>query len=253
MIAPVLKGKGVLITRAKEQASSLSRLIEKAGGVPIEVPLLSFIKTMDVYEEVGASIQSYEWIVFTSANAVRFFFNTWPRQELKKLPSIAAVGSSTQRELSRYGISVDLMPNEYVAESLVETMVKRLKPCRVLFPKGNLARPTVKVGLEANGFIVDEMTVYETKRPLEAKVMLCEAFQKHRIEIITFTSPSAVDHFVTLLDREFILHEHLLYAYIGPIAAARAKQRGLPIHIVAKTYTGKGLVNAICDFVKEDG
>lgn len=74
MIAPVLKGKGVLITRAKEQASSLSRLIEEAGGVPIEVPLLSFIKTMDVYEEVGASIQSYEWIVFTSANAVRFFF-----------------------------------------------------------------------------------------------------------------------------------------------------------------------------------
>lgn len=254
-----LQGKRILVTRAKAQASALSLQIQKNGGVPIELPLISCVE-VDEKEEIIAAIttlHTYDWIVFTSKNGIDFFMKEYlKRLGNQRIPcKIAVVGKKTEDSLVYYGLTADLLPEKFVAESLLESLVKVVPTgARVLIPRGNLARDVIPDGLRAKHIIVQELTVYETVIEKSSKEQLYDAIKNREIDIITFTSSSTVDHFVQLLQgtnwREYI--DKIIFVSIGPITTRTMRQNRLPVHIEPEEYTIQGMLSSIMETLKEE-
>ncbi|MBU8905067.1 uroporphyrinogen-III synthase [Desertibacillus haloalkaliphilus] len=256
----LLAGKHVLVTRAKSQSHELSAKIKEAGGIPVEVPLLSFQQPDDLtaIKKAISQLDSYDWLVFTSVNGIRFFFSIlhtyqYDLNDYDHL-KIAVVGNKTQAELERFGSNADLVPPSFVAESLLRSLKEVLgRGERVLFPKGNLARSVIPDGLKIEGFVVTEIDVYETVRADASKLRLRQVLETRQLDLITFTSSSTVNHFVQLLNdhqewRSYI--EGVEIAAIGPITADTLMANGLHPEIVANTYTIDGLMEAIHNYLK---
>jgi uroporphyrinogen-III synthase len=243
-----LYGKTVLVTRGKEQARSFSDKLKQAGACPIEIPLISVSAVTDK-EKIEAYIRDlsyYDWIVFTSANGVRFFFTF--ASETVQLPNVAVVGKKTALALEKRGIRPDVVPDEFVAEGLVEAMRPLIKRNdRVLLVKGNLARPTLRQALVHLGADVTDLVVYETKMNESGKEKLLDLLEKQAIDVITFTSSSTVESLMNML--EGIEWKPLLarcvIACIGPITKQTAEQLGLTVHICPDQYTIDDMIKAM--------
>ncbi|ERN52434.1 uroporphyrinogen-III synthase [Alkalihalophilus marmarensis] len=258
MATNALSGKHVLVTRAKDQAEPFINRIEEAGGISHVIPLLLFqpVKS-DQLEKAITYINEFDWLVFTSANGVRFFL-----EELKKrhLPSslkarIAVVGEKTEAVLDEYGLKADLLPDRYVAENLVVALTTHITAGeKILMPRGNLGRTLLPIELEKAGIEVSDLTIYETVCPPEAKDQF-RAFIKsgQAIDVITFTSSSAVRHFAQVLHELKIEKpfKDAKIACIGPIAEKTATEFHLSVDITASTYTIEGLIEAIITYYKE--
>ncbi|WP_236611067.1 uroporphyrinogen-III synthase [Halalkalibacterium ligniniphilum] len=250
-----MSGKRVLVTRAKEQAKSLSVLIKNEGGIPIEIPLIAFQRprNKEAFQHIERELETYDWIIFTSANGVRFFLESLQEQQIRSLPKVAVVGRKTEKALKGYGITPSLIPDKFVAESLADALLAEVSDGqRLLFARGNLSRPFLPRVFEERGFAVTELTVYETIIPKEAEHTLLDALQNESIDIFTFTSSSTVKHFHSLLANQSWSEwtKSAVFAYIGPIAANTAKEKGLPIHVVADPYTSEGLIDALSSYLK---
>ncbi|KHF40966.1 uroporphyrinogen-III synthase [Halalkalibacter okhensis] len=248
-----LAGKTVLVTRAKDQAQDLSRLIERHGGVAIEVPLIEFQSTNHQHvQRTVSNLQNYQWLIFTSTNGVRFFMQQL--QDVKQAfdftaINIAVVGEKTKQTLESFGLKATIVPKEYVAEGLVEALRGHIKKGeRVIVARGNLGRLDLIHQLSQMGAIVTDLFVYETVCPKLAKEQLHRALIVHKkLDYITFTSSSTVMHYIKL-------HNQLKYeqrefqstiACIGPIAAHTAVKNGLNVTIVPPIYTIEHLVEQI--------
>nr|WP_242664904.1 uroporphyrinogen-III synthase [Geobacillus zalihae] len=202
MTHSALAGKTVLVTRGKEQAASFSAKLRAVGAVPVEIPLIAIRPAAP--EEIASMVErlgEYRWLVFTSANAVRFFF---PHVSLPRpLPEMAVVGRKTAAALAEHGLSPALVPDDYTAERLADLLMPRVKQGdRVLFVKGNLARPTLPEALRNAGAAVDELTVYETEPDENGRERLLSLLRRRELDAVTLMSPSAVDSLVRLLDKE---------------------------------------------------
>ncbi|MCL7748085.1 uroporphyrinogen-III synthase [Halalkalibacter alkaliphilus] len=248
-----LAGKTVLVTRAKEQAHDLSRLIERQGGEAIEVPLIEFQSTnFHQVQKVLNELQDYQWLIFTSTNGVRFFMEQVQTMEQKlnfTSLKIAVVGEKTEEMLERFGLKATVIPKEYVAEGLVEALMGKVKKGeRVIVARGNLGRVDLVHQLSQMGAMVTDLFVYETVCPIKAKEQLHRVLQVHKqLDYITFTSSSTVRHYIKLF--KLLKHEqkdtHPTVACIGPIAARTAVNNGLNVTIVPHTYTIEHLVEQI--------
>ncbi|RXI98440.1 uroporphyrinogen-III synthase [Anaerobacillus alkaliphilus] len=254
-----LQGKRILVTRAKAQASALSFQIQKNGGVPIELPLITITGITDKTAILNAinTIHTYNWIVFTSKNGIDFFMKEYMayRRDIKIPCKIAVVGKKTEESLLSYGLKADLLPETFVAESLLQSLSKVVhRGERVLIPRGNLARDVISDGLRANQIFVQELTVYETVIEKSSKDHLYRAIKNHEIDIVTFTSSSTVDYFVRLLEgtkwREYI--EQLMFVSIGPITTKTMLKHRLPVHIEPEEYTIQGMLTSIMETLKEE-
>ncbi|WP_227936698.1 uroporphyrinogen-III synthase [Alkalihalobacillus deserti] len=252
-----LAGKTILVTRAKEQAQDLSFLISKQGGTAIEVPLIAFqaVSSQDL-ESVIHNLKSYQWLIFTSANGVRFFI-----EELKKIRQhiqqgalkIAVVGTKTEQMLEYYQLKADLLPDHFVAEGLVEALAKQVvRGDRVLVARGNLGRKELIDGLTEVGAVVDDLSVYETVHPPEAKDKLEQVITSlGTLDYITFTSSSTVHHFMEIIQEKGI-NVQAKIACIGPIAARTAEKYGLTVDLMPSTYTVEHLVEQLILDSKEN-
>lgn len=256
-----LQGKRILITRAKEQAKSFSRQVEELGGIPIGIPLIKFQCPIDteIIESTLRNLHSYDWIVFTSVNGVQFFFDFLDIFNIDyssfNRPQIAVVGKKTLEPLQEKGISVDLIPEQFVAESLIEEIAKKVSPnSRILLARGNLGRSILPEKLTELGMIVDDLFVYETVADIEKKQQLVDLIQSQSLDMITFTSSSTVTYFIELLAgipwRDYL--KSVPIACIGPITEQTAVEVGIHPDIVALDYTIDGLVDSIVKFyIKE--
>lgn len=251
-----LCGKTVLVTRGKEQAHVFSDKLKQVGARPVEIPLISvsaMTETKEI-EECVRDLSRYDWLVFTSANGVRFFFTFV--SDIMPLPNVAVVGKKTALALEKRGITPAVVPDEFVAEGLAETMKSLVKPNdRVLLVKGNLARPTLKEALVQLGADVTDVVVYETKLNESGKVQLLELLRKQAIDVITFTSPSTVESFMNIMNEiewERLL-AHCVVACIGPVTKQAAENVGLTVHICPEQYTIDGMIKAMETFFSDGG
>ncbi|MGM7702207.1 uroporphyrinogen-III synthase [Pseudalkalibacillus sp. Hm43] len=253
-----LSGQKILITRSEEQALPFVRSIEKKGGEALVIPLLSFQSPNDpkMIKQAVQKLHSYQWVIFTSQNAVRFFMESLEEagQPIERLHTckVAAIGKKTLERLEAYGVNVDFYPSEFVAEQFAKEFIEWIQPGeKILLPHGNLARTTIRDELLENGYEVDAVITYETVADTYRKAELREAITNASVDIVTFTSSSTVHFFFELLGDGTAL-EGCLTACIGPITAETLEQYAITPDIIAEEYTIDGLVQSIESFLLKE-
>jgi uroporphyrinogen III methyltransferase/synthase len=253
-----LFGRRVLVTRPKEQAADLVDRLTSLGAEAIEAPLIRILPPEDPapLRQAAAAPDAFDWIVFTSANAVDAFMESLLEdgRDVRALkgPRLCAVGTGTADKLARYGISVDLVPGEFRAEGLLAALAEQgsLRGLRVLLPRSDIGREVIadelrKWGAEVTEVIAYRTVVNDTLREGDPDIygMLLEG----RIDVVTFTSASTVRTFVNVYGAEQAvdLLKQTAVAVIGPVTADTAAQLGIDVTIRPATYTIAALVNAI--------
>lgn len=248
-----LAGRRIVITRAREQAGELVQALTALGAEVVTAPAIRIepLSDLEPLRVALAGIGRYRWVVFTSQNSVQVVFDklpAWghPANHFAKA-RVAAIGPATGDALSARGVPVDLLPDGYVAESLVEAIASQgdLHGVRVLIPQAEIARETLAEGLRKLGADVDVIAVYRTVPALEDGAALAQEILAGRIDAVTFTSSSTVHSFVQSVGPDAASCDRYRAAVIGPITAATARGYGLPVTIEALEHTGAGLVDAL--------
>jgi len=249
-----LAGTRILVGRARHQAGSLSASLRGLGASVIEIPFIEIRKphSFAPMDQALRILKDYDWLILTSANGVEA---TWkrlrklriPRRHLKHL-QIAAIGPATKRALVKHGLKVKMMPEEYVAESVVKGLCDKVKGKRILLVRAKVARDVIPDSLAAAGAHVDVVEAYETVVPEKSRTRLRALMKnkKRRPHVVTFTSSSAVRNFVELLglSRAAAL-ANVQFVSIGPVTSATLGEFQLPVASEAREFTMGGLIRAI--------
>jgi uroporphyrinogen-III synthase len=252
-----LAGIRVLVGRARHQASALSAGLKKLGADVIEIPFIEIRKPRS-YQPLDTALKQiakYDWLVLTSVNGVEALsarMKRWKihRSSLQHL-KIAAIGPATAQEIKKLRLKVAVVPQRYVAESVVESLRGKVVAKRVLLARAKVARDVIPRELRKVGARVDVVEAYETVVPTSSKKRIQTVMKdpKRRPNVIAFTSSSTVRNFVALLGgRGRPPHTDLdgiQFASIGPVTSATLREFGLPAHVEAKEYTIPGLITAI--------
>ena len=254
-----LFGKRVLVTRSRMQASVLSEMLSDEGAEPVELPAIE-IASMDDYSEVDiavASLDSFNWVIFTSANGVEAFFGRMEALEGDSRAfggtNVGAIGPATASALEQHGIRADFVPAEYVSEAIVEALeALDIKGARVLLPRADIGRDELAKGLTRLGAQVEDLAVYRTIMPEDSREKARELLNDGPMDVATFTSSSTVINLLNLLDGDSSILRRVPIACIGPITASKAKEMGLRVDIVAREYTIPGLVSALKEFFYQE-
>ena len=227
-----LFGKRIVITRDRRQAMELAEPLEALGAETVLLPVIEIREPEDPgpLDKAIARLGSYDWVIFTSVNGVRFFVERLDRSvcDLRSLKAkICAIGPATRAAVEALHLKVDRMPGEYVAESLIQAFEEDdLRSVRILLPRAAVARDLVPAQLTRRGATVDVVEAYRTLVP-EGAVAAAEAALVRRPDWITFTSSSTVTHFVGIAGR--IPLAGVKIASIGPITSATVREHGLEV------------------------
>jgi uroporphyrinogen III methyltransferase/synthase len=243
-----LSGQRIIVTRAAGQAPALTARLRSLGADAAELPVIEIRPASDYspLDKAIANLPEYGWLIFTSANGVRFFLERLERsgRDLRALPGrICAIGPATSAALAALHIKVDLTPAEYVAESLVEAFANQdLEGKRILLPRAAVARDLIPVELAKRGARVDVVEAYRTEIPEFAHEYAREVLA-HKPHWITFTSTSTVNHFLSIAGKAAV--KDVKVATIGPVTTQACLDRGVFVDAEASPYTIDGLVEAI--------
>ena len=239
--------KRILITRARLQADDFSQKLRGAGFEPIFFPVIEIqsIENNIALERALSRLECYDWLVFTSVNAVDVVLNQLPKAQL---PQVAAIGPKTAEALQAHGITPDFVPEEYVAEAILPGLGDLLGKW-VLLPRAEIARKALPEAIFEAGGVPHEIAVYKTL-PVQPSVEGLAALRAG-VDIITLTSPSTVHNFVAIARQDGLnplsLPGNPLFACIGPITQQAAREQGLVNLVTAREYTTEGLIEAIRD------
>ena len=249
-----LAGRRIAVTRAREQASELSTRLTALGAEVVELPLIRVSQEIskDMLADVMLDLGTYDWLVFTSANGVRFFFEEFRRlfDDIRSLGliRIAAVGEGTTREIAALHLKVEAQPKTATAEALADELIATgsLDSAKVLVITGNLNRDEMVKKLEAARAIVDRLQVYKTEATDLSADPAAADFRARGADAILFASSSAVQSFVDQakalkLDARAV---RPLSGSIGPQTTETMKQFGVPVDFIAKTPSLDALVDA---------
>lgn len=253
-----LFGKTVVVTRARAQASDLTKKLEAQGAKVIEVPAIKIVPADDYapLDAAIADINAYKWLVFTSANGVEYFFERLLHigKDARALfgVKLAAIGSATAKALADHGLTADLIPSAYKAEELAEALVDKITAGdKILIARAKVAREVLPESLRKIGADVNVVTAYQTVADCDNKEELLEALGSGAASIVTFTSSSTVTNLLKVLGDKKDLLNKVALAAIGPVTAETLKQHGLTPAISAAQYTIDGLMTAIQEYYKE--
>jgi uroporphyrinogen III methyltransferase/synthase len=257
-----LWGKRIVVTRSRSQASVLVKKIRELGGEALELPTIEITEeeNLDQLHRAFAQIETYHWIIFTSVNAVEIFFRELFQSatDIRSRAGIkvGAIGPATAERLQQYGLRVDLMPAEYLAEGILDGLQNVIVPGqKVLLPRAKGARDVLPLELVKRGAEVEEINLYQAVVPTCTNPGKLKAILEQPIDFITFTSSSTVTNFVEMAGSEKAkaLAQRVKVACIGPITADKAREKGLPVDIVASEYTIDGLLRSIlADLTEKD-
>ncbi len=255
---PPLEGRSVIVTRTRDQASALAEPLEALGAQVVTFPVIDIVppENWTPVDEAARRIEDYDWVVFTSANAVAEFLNRAsavtgdePVHVLAK-PWVAAVGKSTARTLEAIGVKVDLVPEDAHAEGLVAAFddLGAGPGWKVLIPRAEHAREVLPEALKAAGADVDVVVVYRTVAA-EPDPAAVERLRAGDVDAVTFTSGSTVRHFVERLTAAGLdaaeQMDRLVVASIGPVTTNALEKRGFKADVEAAEATMESLAAAL--------
>lgn len=253
-----LFGKTVIVTRARAQASQLTKQLEEQGARVLEAPSIKIVPAADYapLQQAISNIDSYKWLVLTSSNGVEYFFEqlTKAGKDSRSLygVKIAAIGSATAKALVAHGITADLVPSAYKAEELADALQQNITSGdKVLIARAKVAREVLPERLRELGAQVDVVTAYETVTDCENKDELLALLENGEADMITFTSSSTVTNMLDILGDKKDLLQKTVIAAIGPVTAATCIKNGLTPAVTAAEYTIDGLMSAIQSYYKE--
>ncbi|WP_079509931.1 uroporphyrinogen-III synthase [Mesobacillus jeotgali] len=258
MIAPFsLQNRTVLIPRGKAHSKPFSELVARNGGIPVEIPLIAFhpVAASEKLLRILNELHTYNWVIFTSNVTVETFFSFF-RNSKPSFRKVAVIGDKTRASLEERGVKADFMPEEYVAEGFIDEFLPQVKAGeKILIPKGNLARDYISSSLKKKGAIVEEVIIYETYLPQDSRDKLVQMLSDERLDILTFTSPSTIDHFMGIVE-EYNLRcklEQCIVACIGPVSKRKAEQWGLNVHAMPEKYTVEEMLKSVAKYIQTGG
>ncbi|HJN15171.1 MAG TPA: uroporphyrinogen-III C-methyltransferase, partial [Armatimonadota bacterium] len=252
-----LFGKRVLVTRTREQASSLSGSLERLGAISIELPVIA-VEAVDDYSTLDDSLKDaagFDWLVFTSVNGVKAVLARLSDLGLDirdlKGPRVAAIGPGTAGPLKDAGIRVDVVPERFIAEHLAEALIETdISGKRVLIARAEVARQVLPEMLREAGADVTVAPCYRTVPAPGAGEKVIELVESGELDVVTFASSSQVTSFCECLEGRDVpeLLKDVTVACIGPITAKTAVERGLAVAVSPDQYTISGLVEALVEY-----
>ena len=250
-----LSGRRIVVTRAREQSPDLTSKLTALGAEVLELPLITVSKEIDKHSlhDVLSELGSYDWIVFTSANGVRFFFEEFHRifDDIRSLGLLrfAAVGETTAKAINEQHIKVECQPRIATAPALAEALIATgsLDNAKMLVITGNLNREELITKLEGEMAIVDQLQVYKTEKTDLSSDPAAAEFRARGADAILFASSSAVQSFV---DQAAALKldsgaKRPLAGSIGAQTSETMKKAGMPVDFEAKTPSLDALVEAL--------
>jgi uroporphyrinogen III methyltransferase / synthase len=255
-----LFGKRIIVTRAREQASEFLSALSEMGAECLEFPTIKVIppESWEGLDRGIGNTETYHWLILTSVNGVKYFFDrleTLGRdvRDLKGV-KIAAIGPATAEAVKSKGLRIDLIPEEYRAESVVEAFRKEgIQGKRILLPRALEAREVLPQELLKLGAVVDVVEAYRTVKPEEDREAVMALLRQGDIHMVTFTSSSTVSNFMDMFQGVPVLEwmEKTAVACIGPVTAKRAQDQGLKVSLVAPEYTIPSFTQAIVAFFSQ--
>ncbi len=250
----LLAGKRILVGRARHQAAILSDQLRTLGAEVIEIPFIEICPppSWKPLDQAIARLLDYDWLVLTSINGVQALFarmRKYGKSEADLLHlDIAAIGPATRKAIEKLGLPVDVMPPEYVAESVVAELAPLVDDKRVLLVRAKVARDVIPRELTNAGATVDVVEAYETVLPESSRAALAGVMHdpNRKPHAITFTSSSTVKNFLDLLGRDNVgLLDGVSLASIGPVTSATLRDLGLRADVEAREFTVPALVEAL--------
>ncbi len=247
-----LAGKRILVTRGEEQGEVFSALIRERGGVPVLFPTIRLVPPEDAgpLDRAIARLSSFDWILFASANAVRFFCERAARAGIAAPPPqvrVACVGPGTGRELSRRNYPVHLVAEVHTAEGLLDALRREgIAGKRFLVPRAKEGRETLVEGIAGEGGTVEAVVAYRNGLP-DRDERTAREIAAVPPDVCTFASPSAFRNFFRLVgEREAadVLSKSLI-AVIGEVTARTVAERNFRVDIIPEKYTLEGMLDAI--------
>lgn len=256
-----LAGRRIILTRSPKQSGEMTRVLQKLGAEVIACPTIE-IKPPSSWGQLDSALgrlSEFDWLVFTSSNGVEYFLRRLDesghgRAEL--MPHrVCAVGRKTAEKLKSENLQVDVMPERFTAESLVEEFIKRfgvghrLRGSRMLLPAAKVTRDVIRPAMEKIGVEIEVVEAYQTVLPAMTSAQAMQLISEARADYIIFTSPSTVANLAAILETDH-LAPHLKtarVACIGPVTAETARLHGLEVHIQPKEHTGEAVVRALAE------
>ncbi len=249
-----LAGTRILVGRARHQAGSLSTSLRGLGANVVEIPFIEIRKpgSYQPLDNALRNLKTYDWLILTSVNGMQAMWNRMrtlriPRTALRRL-QIAAIGPATKKAIVKHGLKVKMVPEEYVAESVVKGLRDKVNGKRVLLVRAKVARDVIPEELRTAGAQVDVVEAYETVVPEKSRQRLQALMKnpKRRPHVVTFTSSSTAKNFAELVGKAPVSDfQDVQFASIGPVTSATLRELQLPPRIEAREFTMGGLIRAI--------
>lgn len=248
-----LFGKKIVVTRSRMQASSLVEKLNHLGAQTFMFPTIRIepAKDYSLLTQAFKKLSDFDWIIFTSVNAVEYFFSNLYKKGLdsRYLSSckVCCIGGATAVELKKNGIQADLVPKKFTSEELFKTLKKsdEIKGKNILLPRSEIANEMLPRELKKNGAKIMEVVTYRTL-PAEPASDILERLKAGDADVVTFTSSSTAKNYASILRKNTgKIPKDILYASIGPETTKAAIQEGMKIAVEAKEHTIDGLVDAL--------
>lgn len=251
-----MAGWRIIVSRAKKQASVLAEGLRAQGACVLEIPFIEIRppRSSKMMDDALRLISEYEWLILTSVNGVEALF---ARMRMLSIPpsalahlKFAAIGPATRAAIERQGFAVEITPQQYIAEAVVEALADQVRGKRVLLWRAKIARDVIPRELRKLGAHLDVVEAYQTVTPKSSRDQLRAALRSsvERPDAITFTSSSTVRNYVSLLairSGKSKLLSGVLNISIGPVTSATLREYDLNVDVQAEQYTIPGLIEAL--------
>lgn len=256
-----LAGKRVVVTRAAEQSRELTQALELLGAEVLLLPCVAFGPSEDrgVLDAALLNLAEFDWIFFTSQNAVRFFARRCrelglPERPIDSLqmyrPQVAAVGPATEKAAKQEGIRVDYVAKNHSAESLAEELRTSLKGCAVLLPRSDRADSRLLTALREAVSRPTDAIAYRTLKPESFDAAILHRISCAEVDSLVFASPSAFQNLASVTGAEKLaaLSSRVQFAAIGAVTAQALRSAGVRVAIEASEVSATGVAEAIAEF-----
>ena len=249
-----LDGRRIVITRSAAQSEMLAKELSARGAIPVVLPLVSFADPDDFapLDRAIEEIQQFDWIILTSAQAVRAVVKRGEELERSLMRSgsklrIASVGPVTAEAARHAGLPVEYVAETHTGAALAEELGDRLQGAKVFLPRSDRANPDLPAALKRRGAQVTEVIAYRTLKPTDVDQRNLRQIAEGAADAVLFFSPSAVQHFAELFGGEQLraLQDKLAITAVGPVTASVLRQAGVGRTVLAGDTTAAAVVNAL--------
>lgn len=252
-----LAGKIVVVTRALEQSHDLSDALEALGAEVQQLPMVSFApsENCDDLDSALRRFTEFDWVLFTSQNAVRFLFRRGCELKSRRSvqparPLIAAIGAATAQAARNLDIRVDYVAETHTGEALAAELRQKMAGATVLLPRSDRADDRLPAALREAGAKVTDVMAYRTAIPDTFDSGILESVRAGTVNVILFASPSAFENFCVTVKPTNVqeLSNNMQFAAIGPTTAAAIRESGARVAIESNESSAAGLAESIANY-----